>query len=432
VTARTSSTLRSRVVAGLGANASGQVVSTVIQLASVPAFLHVWSVDQYGHWLLLSAMPAYLALGDIGLGTVAMNRMTMLHATSQHEESRSVFQTALLMTSILSAALFVLTCIPVWLLPLDMFMPPGSRGAMTLLVLGSLLNLYTSLFDAVFRASGEFARGTYLINLGRLLEWLGGLAALLLGGTMVAVALGSLATRVVTMLVLQRMASRRFPLYPWGFANASSEELRKMLRPALSFLSFPLGNALTIQGMSVVVGTTLGPAALAVFNTYRTLSRLPIQLLATFSRAIWPEISRRFGAGDLHVLRRIYRQGTVLSLVACAAACAVIFGAGDWALRIWTSGDIPFEPSILAAFLLTAFGNCAWQVGQVVLSATNTHERLAATYLGAAALCIIVSAIMPTSLGLIGAVAAMGLFEAIMFFSSHRLVISLIRGGWRC
>jgi hypothetical protein len=173
------------------------------------------------------------------------------------------------------------------------------------------------------------------------------------------------------MLLLQRITANRFPAYPWNLANADFAELRRMLRPAVSFLSFPLGNALTIQGMSIVVGTTLGPAALAVFNTYRTLSRLPVQMLATFSRALWPEISRSFGAGDLPMLRKIYRHGTLLSLIWCAAICLALFVAGDFLLRIWTAGDIAFEPLLLALFLLAAFGNCAWQVGQVVLSASR-------------------------------------------------------------
>jgi O-antigen/teichoic acid export membrane protein len=303
---------------------------------------------------------------------------------------------------------------------------------MTLLVLGALLNLYSSLFDAVFRASGQFAMGTYFINLGRLLEWLGGMAALLLFGSMLAVALGYLTARLLVMLLLQRITANRFPAYPWNLANADFAELRRMLRPAVSFLSFPLGNALTIQGMSIVVGTTLGPAALAVFNTYRTLSRLPVQMLATFSRALWPEISRSFGAGDLPMLRKIYRHGTLLSLIWCAAICLALFVAGDFLLRIWTAGDIAFEPLLLALFLLAAFGNCAWQVGQVVLSATNMHERLAVTYLFSALLSIALAAAMPASWELPGKVAAVGIFEAILAFSSHRLVSNLVRSGWRC
>ncbi len=418
--------IRQRVLAGLGANASGQLVTIAIQLISVPVFLLFWSVEDYGRWLLLSALPAYLSLADLGLGTVAMNRMVMLHAQNRLQESRTVFQTALLMIGTVTAMFFLLSCLLVWLLPLEMFRPTDARATMAMLILVALLNIYSGLFDAVHRAAGQFARGVYLINLARLFEWLGGLGGLLLFRSMFAVAAGFLAARLLAMVVMQRMAAGRFPAYPWSLTQADRHELRDMLRPALSFLAFPLGNALTLQGMSVVVGTTLGPVALALFNTYRTLSRLPVQMLTTFNRALWPEISRSFGAGDRQMLRRLYERGTTLSLVACAVACILIFVTAKWLLGVWTNHHIPFEPLILALFLLVAFGGCAWQVGQVMLTATNMHERLAVVYLLAALVSVGGAIAMPARWGLEGMVIAMGMFEIILLLTSRRLVAKMV------
>jgi O-antigen/teichoic acid export membrane protein len=417
---------RQRVLAGMGANASGQVVTVAIQLLSVPLFLHYWSVEDYGQWLLLSALPGYLSIADLGIGTVAMNRMVMLHAQDRLRESQVVFQTALLMVSIMTVVFFLSSCLLVWLLPLDMFGQPGSRSTMTLLILVALLNLYSGLFDAVHRASSQFARGTYLSNLARLLEWLGGIGGLLLFRSMVAVAAGFLAARLLSMVALQWMAARRFPAYPWGMALASRREFRDMVRPALSFLAFPLGNALTLQGMSILVGTTLGPVALALFNTYRTLSRLPIQMLTTLNRSLWPEISRCFGNGDYQTMQRIYTRGTMLSLLACAAACILTFIGAPWVLDTWTSRQIPLEPIMLALFLIVSFTSCTWQVGILVLMATNKHERIAGIYLLAAISSVAVAVMMPARCGVEGIVVAMGVFEIIMLLASRRLVAGLV------
>jgi O-antigen/teichoic acid export membrane protein len=226
-----------------------------------------------------------------------------------------------------------------------------------------------------------------------------------------------------------QVATRSFPAYPWKLAQASFGEVRAMLRPALSFLLFPLSYALVIQGMSLVVGTTLGPAALAVFNTCRTLSRLPIQMLMTLSGALWPEISRGFGDENLALLRRIYNRGTMLSLVLCAAACVVVFVSAPWVLEFWTRSRIAIEPALLALFLAVAFANCSWQVAQVMLIATNRHERLATIYLFAAVLSVAAAIAMPASWGLYGILVAAGLFEIILLFASRRLVAGLLRKG---
>lgn len=63
------SPIRRRLIKGLSANAFSQVVNIAIQLTSVPIFLHFWGVDLYGKWLIVSSIPAYLSMSDIGFGS---------------------------------------------------------------------------------------------------------------------------------------------------------------------------------------------------------------------------------------------------------------------------------------------------------------------------------------------------------------------------
>ncbi len=67
-----------RIYASIGANATGQVITILIQLASVPIFLNYWSLEVYGQWLMLTAVPTYFALSDFGFLTVIVNKMTIL------------------------------------------------------------------------------------------------------------------------------------------------------------------------------------------------------------------------------------------------------------------------------------------------------------------------------------------------------------------
>jgi hypothetical protein len=62
---------------GLGAAALGPVARAVIQLVTVPFFLHSWGVAKYGDWLILFAIPSYLGLSDLGLGDASTSDMTM-------------------------------------------------------------------------------------------------------------------------------------------------------------------------------------------------------------------------------------------------------------------------------------------------------------------------------------------------------------------
>ena len=63
--------LLSRIMAAMGAGMLGQGVNIAIQLLSLPVFLHWWDLSQYGQWLMLSAMPAYLSMADVGMVSTA-------------------------------------------------------------------------------------------------------------------------------------------------------------------------------------------------------------------------------------------------------------------------------------------------------------------------------------------------------------------------
>src|SRR6266478_3684793 len=72
-----SSAASQRLLRAIGATALYPIVTAVIQLVSVPIFLRFWGPRLYGEWLLLSTLPSYLSLSDMGFASVAGNDMTM-------------------------------------------------------------------------------------------------------------------------------------------------------------------------------------------------------------------------------------------------------------------------------------------------------------------------------------------------------------------
>jgi len=380
-----------RFYAALGANMTGQVMTTLIQLVTVPAFLYCWSLSEYGSWLILTAVPAYFALSDIGFLAVTINKMTIVAASGDTEKVNILFQTAFKLCQTAALAGTLLALIVVFSLnvkPLDSL---TSKAVLVILVFSAVLAMSSGLLDAVFRSSGEFALGMHLVNGARFIEWIGMLCGLFLGRTFLSTAIGQLAGRLVASLIGWKIASRRYPNIQWGVSKASAQELREMARPALSFMAFPVANAVNIQGMTLVVGHLFGVAFLAIFSTYRTLTRILVQAVTIIGRSLWPEISRRFGVGDMRVLVDLYRKGTFASIGLAAGLCFFLYYFGETLLHLWTRGRIPFEKSMFDLFLVAAMITSFWQMGMVLLAATNRHPRLSITYLLGSIMSILVT-----------------------------------------
>ncbi len=370
-----------RIYAALGANLTSQAITVLIQLISVPIFLYCWSVEKYGQWMILTAVPSYFALADFGFLAVTINKMTIVAATNNIHKCNVLFQTAIklclyaIVGATTTAILFVI------------FINTGSLGqidnkiALIALVVCAILAMSSGLVDAVFRSSGEFALGLQITNVIRLIEWAGLLTGLFLGRTFVGAAVGQLLGRLIGAGLGWRISSWRHPDIRWSIVEASNKEFREMLKPALSFMLFPVANAISIQGMILVVGYLFGPAFVVVFSTYRTITRILVQAVTIIGRSLWPEISRSYGEKDINTVILLYRKGTFISIILAASLCIFLIFFGEYFLQLWTTGKVSYEKNLFHLFLLMTMITSFWQMGVVVLSATNSHMRLSISYL---------------------------------------------------
>jgi O-antigen/teichoic acid export membrane protein len=414
--------LRSRVMANMGALLVGQGVTAGIQLLSLPVFLYVWDAQRYGKWVLLSAVPAYFSMSDAGMIPVAGNKVTMLLAADRTDAGNAVFQSALALVlgaffCIGTVAGLVLAALP------DSMLASDSRLALWLLILCTLLGLFAGLFGASFRACGKNARGVLYNDGIRVLEFAGLAAGLVAGQSFVSAALGMLCGRLLSSLIVGNECRRLCPQLHWSIRRASRGELRALARPALGYLAFPLANGLSIQAITLVVGALFGSVAVAIFNTYRTLSRLVLQITSTLSHAMAPEFSRLYGAADGGGLRRLYRRAVLGSGVLSTVASLAMVALAPYILRIWTHGKIPFDfPLFLLFALATLVGGLA-HVPRMLLMATNRHSRLGVLYLAISAGGVALALGLGHWLGTSGPVLAMTAPEAGM------LALALVMGG---
>src|ERR1700693_4636189 len=91
-----------RLMRSFGANALGPVVTAIIQLGSVPIFLHAWGAAKYGDWLLLSAIPSYLSLSDLGFGDASGSDMCMRVAAGDRHGAIETFQSSWVLLTLVS------------------------------------------------------------------------------------------------------------------------------------------------------------------------------------------------------------------------------------------------------------------------------------------------------------------------------------------
>ncbi len=403
-----------RILAATGSNAYSQATTIAIQLLSLPLFLSKWDLATYGQWLVLSAVPSYLSMADVGMVTAAGNRMTMLMGDGDSAQANRVFQSVLVFMLGVAAIALPVVGLAVFAWPTDDAASWQAKATIGLLAAAIVVNLLGGLPEAVYRATQRYALGNALANTTRLFEWLGGLGGLWLGGTFVAVAAGALLPRVLCTAAMALHAARSTPAFRWGWHDANVGEVRACAGPAVSFMAFPAANALNYQGMTLVAAAVLGPAAAVIFNTYRTMARVTVQATGMFSNALWPEFARLYGKRDRVSLRLLFRRSSLIGWALAVAASAVVYVAAPSMLQIWAKGKIEFLPPLMFAAMLYAGVAGGWHVSRVLLLSTNEHRALAWPFLLASAVCLPIAWLVGRSDGLVGIMLVMLGLEVAM------------------
>ncbi len=412
--------IRQRLLRGAQAQGFGHLVRVVIQLGSVPIFTGVWGLELYGEWLILASIPAYFAFSDIGFVTAAGNEMVMSAGRGDRARALAVFQAvtragAFLVVVFAALLALLATALPVAGLLNLSIIGESTAGSMVLLLgLDAILAMYAALLYGGFACEGRYGEGAFGIAAINLVEFAALGSAILLGGGPGIAAAAMFGARAIGTALMYVALRRRAPWLRFGNPGGVRRTLRPLLSPALASGAFPVGFALNLQGMVLLVGLTLGPASAAIFSTLRTLSRSVVQLLASVNAIISPELSKAFGAGDQDLIRRIHRRGCQVALWLAGILVVVLAVIGGPLVELWTGGKVGAEGSLLYLFLAIAAIDAFWYTSVAILIATNRHQRVAIDYLLGSLVALLAAALLLPGLDLPGAALALVGLELFM------------------
>jgi O-antigen/teichoic acid export membrane protein len=257
--------------------------------------------------------------------------------------------------------------------------------------------------DAWYRAGGRYPLGSTLRQIGRMVEFGAVVGAVLLGAGPGGAALAFLAGSVVGFVASLIVVRRAVPWSTFRPERPHLQTVRELLAPGLAFMAFPIGNALSLQGITIVVGATLGATAVVVFSTTRTATRVVLQAMGALGHSVWPELSRSVGGGHLAEARLILSRATRMSVGASFALVLVLAVAGPAVISWWTRGAVNTPDGLLYLLLLVVVCNTFWYTRFMVLLATNQHAQVAVFYLLGTATSLIVAVPLTAAFGLIGA-----------------------------
>lgn len=413
-------TLKRNLVRNGFANLFQKGIKVLEQLFLVPFFITSWGAAYYGEWLTLTIVPSIIAFSDLGFGTAAGNSFVLEYVAGNYQKAANINKTGLyIITITIVFALLFSSGVIILMGYFGVFEKSLiERGdaimAVSILILARLLNFYSQLFESYFRAARKAALGINLITVKALLNVFGGLAVLLLGYGVIEFALSQLIIIILFNVIFFTIGRRKLKLFKHTRGFSDRSVLRVITRKGLGYLMSPIWQAIYFQGTTFVVRIVLGPEAVAVFNTVRTLSRSVNQLFTMINASVFPELQYEIGAGNTIKAQKLYRVSIISVFIAAICGAGFLAAFGLWFYRFWTHNELNLPSSMWYIFVIGILFNALWWTAAMIFRAKNEPYKFAFAGVVCSIISVISSYFLAQYYGLNGAAIGSVVLEIFM------------------
>lgn len=421
-----------RITRAVSANVYGQIVNVLVQLLTIPLLISAWGIGKYGEWVILSAIPAYLIMSDFGIGQIACNKMIEKETVGDGKGSIKIYQSLLLFNLLgsLSISIVFIGIVHLFEIYKSLGVESIDSSVVTLIVflqiIQVVLSLQSNAFLSAYKCLKRHAEGAFLFHSIKLFEWGLGISSVLIGQGVLGFILFMIVGRLIgTFFMYFKLLSHNND-YRINLANSSVGIIKKLIVPGVTFMSFPLGISIMLQGMTLIIGAVVGSAGAGVFNALRTLVRVVIQGVTIINQSFWPELTRAYSKGDYGFLTKLYNRSIVLAIVMAAFGGLGLALFGELFVMWWIDDDFLFDFEVFIYLLFGAVVSVLAQPAWVLLVALSKHFSLGLFYLFLSVLSLIIAKYLVGLYGVVGAAYSIIAFEVGILIISYIMAKNLM------
>lgn len=333
-----------------------KAADTLVYLLLVPLTLGYLNAYEYGIWLTLSSILAWINSFDIGLGNGLRNKLGEAMAVNDKDRARGYVSTTFFMLLVLSIGIFVIFSLIIdildWYSILNV--DPETVGNLKEVV---LVSFFFFCLSFLFKFVGNVYQGLQLPAVNNLIG-LGGhlfsfivifILRLTVPGSLFWVAVVySAAFPAVYFLCYPITFYRLYPYLAPSFRFFRREYLKDLFSLGILFFVIQVMSLVLFSMSNVIISNWFGPDQVTPYNiAFKYFSFISI-FFGFLLAPIWAASTDAYAKGDMawiqYGLKKIRK---VLLLVAGVIALMIICSGLVYKIWVGDTVDIPIEMSVL-------------------------------------------------------------------------------------
>ena len=403
------------------ANVAQKIVRIADQLLLVPFFLTHWGAAMYGEWLTLTIIPSVLAFSDLGFGSAVSNSFVLAYASGDKQKAADLRKSgfwiitfSVLLGLTLTAAAMVAGIKMHWF-DKSQINATDAALAVVFMMVARLLSFYTQLVEAFYRSARKAALGSFLGSGNSLINIVVGLVILTMGYGVAVFAFSQLLIAVLYTICYSILGCKLIDLKNYK-GRILKSDIADITKKGMGYLMTPIWQSVYFQGTTFVVRIALGPEAVAIFNTVRTVCRSVNQMFSIINASIFPDLQYEYGQGHISTVHKYFRVAVLISMIIGFTGCLFLAILGLDLYGWWTKSVLTVPEGVWNIFMVGVFMNAVWWTSVVTYRMTNQPYHFAIASTITAFISVGVTYVLSIPLGLTGAAIGCTLFEVVMAF----------------
>jgi O-antigen/teichoic acid export membrane protein len=191
-------------------------------------------------------------------------------------------------------------------------------------------------------------------------------------------------------------------------------DIKQISSKGMGYMMDPVWQCIFFQGTTLVVRLTLGPEAVAAFNTIRTACRSVSQIFSMVNGSIFPELQYEYGQGNMKTVHLLFRMSVLSSILVGVIGTIFLSSFGLDIYNWWTQSQLSVSIEVWYTFVVSIMFNAVWWTAMVAYPVTNKPYHFAVASITTACVSVSFSYMLSVYLGLWGAALGVLLFELVM------------------
>lgn len=417
-------------------------VSILISLMVVPATINYINAEQYGIWLTLSSIIAWLSYFDFGFAHGFRNRFAEAVAKGEHVLARKYVSTTYAVLAMIFTLLMIITSIANkfinWssILNVDQALNIELRAVFQILIIFFCINIVAEVFSTMLTASQRPAASTAIKTGGNFMSLI---AIVILTHTTkgsleyLAMAFSGIPCLLTIIVSIALFCKSRYKKYAPSFKSIDLSLTNKIVGMGGQFFLIMMCMLLIFQLTNIIISRELGPESVTLYNVTYKLFHIVEMVVMIVLAPIWSAYTDAYTRKDFVWMKRSAAKLEKMGLISFPAL-ALLTIISPFVFSLWLGDGVKTSIYVSIAIAFFIFCKIMGAIYMHQLNGTGKVRIQLITYVIIAMFAIPTMIYSSRQWGLVGIV----IVPSIAFFAQfiicriqlHRIINQKARGIW--